>query len=105
MFYTIRMPINLKTLLFYRPSAIVSAAVLQMGAFALAREPIMNSTMKRGKNLQRPLRALEPAKNNAANVTVESSKRLPDKDKGQLAFCFDAFSWTANRNPLRSKTL
>jgi hypothetical protein len=44
----------------------------------------MNPTVKPGESLQRLVRALEQATNNAANVTVESPKRLPDKDTGQL---------------------
>jgi hypothetical protein len=44
----------------------------------------MNSTMKPGETLQRLVRALEQATNNTANVKIESPKRLPDKDTGQL---------------------
>jgi Restriction endonuclease len=40
--------------------------------------------MKPGENLQRLVRALEQATNNHAHVKVESPKRLPDKDTGQL---------------------
>jgi hypothetical protein len=69
MFYTIRMPINLKTLLFYRRSAIVSAAVLQMGAFALAREPIMSSTMKREK-----ISSVPSVRSNRRRTTPQMSK-------------------------------
>jgi hypothetical protein len=39
--------------------------------------------MKPGENLQRLVRALEQAINNAPNITVESPKRLPDKDTGK----------------------
>jgi hypothetical protein len=40
--------------------------------------------MKPGENLQRLVRALEQAINAASNITVESPKRLPDKDTGRL---------------------
>jgi hypothetical protein len=40
-------------------------------------------TMKPGENLQRIVRALEQATNNAPNITVESPKRVPDKDTGK----------------------
>jgi hypothetical protein len=40
--------------------------------------------MQPGENLQRLVRALEQATNNAPNVQVESPKRLRDKDTGQL---------------------
>jgi hypothetical protein len=39
--------------------------------------------MRPGENLQRLVRALEQATNNAPNIRVESPKRLPDKDTGQ----------------------
>jgi hypothetical protein len=37
-------------------------------------EPIMNSTLKPGESLQRLVRALEQATNDATNVKVESPK-------------------------------
>lgn len=40
--------------------------------------------MKPGENLQRLVRALEQAINAASNITIESPKRLPDKDTGRL---------------------
>jgi hypothetical protein len=40
--------------------------------------------MRPGENLQRLVRALEQATNNAPDIQVESPKRLPDKDTGQL---------------------
>lgn len=40
--------------------------------------------MKPGENLQRLVRALEQATNNAPNILVESPKRLADKDTGKL---------------------
>ena len=39
--------------------------------------------MRPGENLQRLVRALEQATNNAPDIQVESPKRLPDKDTGQ----------------------
>ena len=40
--------------------------------------------MRPGENLQHLVRVLEQATNNAPNITVESPKRIRDKDTGKL---------------------